>query len=127
MVKVIMNGNTAYSAENLISMYVDFTDKNYIVTKFYIKELGWVSAESFEFTYTLKDLPHITKNMYEGYNSYSDFDEDERKLLTECILSKLISHIYDYDNIKFYLNEKVKFAILCGYTRFRDELKQNGK
>lgn len=126
MVKVIMNGSNAYTAENLVSMYVDFTNKNYIVTKLYIKELGWVSAESFEFTDTLKDLPHITTNVYEGYNSYDDFDEEERKLLTECILSKLIGHIYDYSDIRFFLNEKVKFAILCGYKRFMDELNEKG-
>lgn len=126
MVKVIMNGNTAYTAENLVSININFTHNNYIVTSLYIKEIGWVSAESFEFTDTLKDLSLITKDMYEGYKSYSDFDDDERKLLTECILSKLIGYIYEYSDIRLHLNEKVKFAILCGYKRFMDELKQRG-
>lgn len=127
MVRLIMNGNTAYTAENIVSMYVDFNERNYLVTRFYIKELGWVSANSFEFTDTLKDLSLITKDAYEGYKSYEDFDDKERKLLTECILSKLIGYIYEYSDLRLHLNERLKFAILGGYILFRNELKQMEK
>jgi len=127
MVRLIMNGNTAYTAENIVSMYVDFNERNYLVTRFYIKELGWVSANSFEFTDTLKDLSLITKDVYEGYKSYEDFDDKERRLLTECILSKLIGYIYEYSDLRLHLNERLKFDILGGYTLFRNELKQIGK
>lgn len=31
-----------------------------------------------------------------------------------------------YNDIRLHFDERLKFVILCGYTLFRDELKQRG-